>query len=138
MALNIVTLGGRLTRDVELRYTQMQTAVASFSIAVDRDYPNKQTGQRECDFINCVAWKGNAEFINKYFHKGEMIIVAGRLQMREYTDKQGQKRTAAEVVVEHAYFGGSKQNGAQSATGPNAGGFVEISADDFGDDDLPF
>lgn len=134
--LNTVTLMGRLTRDVELRFTQTNTPVASFSIAVDRDFPNKSSGERETDFISCVAWRGTGEFIKKYFQKGSMIVVSGRLQMREYTDKNGSKRTAAEVVVDNAYFGERKQSGSQSA--PAQQGFVDLDADDFDDGDLPF
>ena len=139
--LNNVSLMGRLTRDADLRYTQSNTPVASFTIAVDRDFSNKSSGERECDFIPCVAWRGTGEFISKYFQKGSMIVVNGRLQMREYTDKQGQKRTVAEVVVDNAYFGGRKQEAAQSATvGANrtSGGFTDLDADEFDDGDLPF
>ena len=135
--LNHITLMGRLTRDAELRYTQSNTPVASFRIAVDRDYQPKDGGERDTDFIDCVAWRGTGEFINKHFHKGSMIVVSGRLQMREWTDRDGNKRTNAEVVVDNAYFGERKQSGAQSATGTVGGGFTDVDADDF-DDDLPF
>ena len=105
MALNHISLSGRLTKDVELRYTNSGKPVASFTLAVDRDFGDKAT-----DFINCVAWDKTAEFVNKYFGKGKMAIVAGRLQMREYTDRDGNKRTAAEVVANNVYFAESKKS----------------------------
>lgn len=101
--LNTITVMGRLTRDPELRYTQSQVPVASFTVAVDRDYDREAT-----DFIDCVAWRSTAEFVSKYFSKGSMAVVSGRLQMREWTDKNGNKRISAEVVAENVYFGESK------------------------------
>lgn len=108
--LNKIIIMGRLTRDPELRRTGSGLAVASFSVAVDRDYPNKDTVERETDFINCVAWRQTGEFVNKWFSKGSMIVVSGRLQMRNWTDKDGNKRTTAEVVAENVYFGESKKD----------------------------
>lgn len=104
--LNQVTLMGRMTRDPELRYTQSNTAVASFSLAVERDFGSKE--EKQTDFIDCVAWRQTGEFISKYFPKGSLIVVSGRLQVREYTDKENKKRRAVEVVVENAYFTSSK------------------------------
>lgn len=124
--LNTITIMGRLTRDPELRYTQSNTPVASFTLAVDRDFGEKQT-----DFIDCVAWRGTGEFVDKYFSKGSMAIVSGRLQIRSWTDDNGNKRRSAEVVAEHVYFGESKRREASA----------DISAADFedldDDDELP-
>lgn len=106
--LNHIAIMGRLVRDPELRRTGNGVAVASFCVAVDRDFSGD--GQKEADFINCVAWRQTGEFVSKYFTKGKMIAVSGRLQIRGYTDKEGNKRTAAEVVADHCYFGGSKQD----------------------------
>ena len=107
--LNHIVLMGRLTRDVELRYTQSQIPVASMRIAVDRDFGRGD--ERQTDFIDVVAWRQTAEFVNKYFHKGSMIVVSGRLQMRDWTDRDGNKRTSAEVVADNVYFGDSKRDG---------------------------
>ena len=109
--LNHITLMGRLVRDPELRRTGSGVAVASFRIAVDRDYSPKDGGERKADFIDCVAWRQTGEFISKYFAKGRMIVVDGRLEMRDWTDKEGNKRTTAEVIVDNAYFGDSKRDG---------------------------
>ena len=106
--LNRIVLMGRLTRDPELRRTQSGTAVVSFSIACDRDYA-AQGAERETDFIDIVAWRGTAEFVEKYFDKGRMIVVAGRLQIRNWEDRDGNKRRSAEVVVDNMYFGESKR-----------------------------
>lgn len=106
--LNHITIMGRLTRDPELRRTGSGIAVASFTIACDRDFGG-QDGQKEVDFIDCVAWRNTGEFVAQYFTKGRMIVVDGRLQSRKYTDKDGNKRTAAEVVADHCYFGDSKR-----------------------------
>lgn len=107
--LNHITIMGRLTRDPELRRTGTGLAVASFSVAVERDYPNKETGEKEVDFIDCVAWRHTGEFVSKYFAKGSMIVVSGRLQIRSWTDKDGNKRKTAEIVADNVYFGGSKK-----------------------------
>lgn len=108
--LNHIVIMGRLTRDPELRRTGTGIPVASFSVAVDRDWPNRDTGEKETDFINCVAWRQTGEFVSKYFAKGSMIVVSGRLQMRNWTDKDGNKRVSAEVVADNVYFGESKKD----------------------------
>ena len=107
--LNHIVIMGRLTRDPELRYTQSQTPVASFTVAVDRDFGNREGGERQTDFIDCVAWRQTAEFVNKYFQKGSMAVVSGRLQIRDWTDREGGKRRSAEIVVDNMYFGESKR-----------------------------
>ena len=107
--LNHITIMGRLTRDPELRYTQSQTPVASFTLAVDRDYGSRDGGEKQTDFIDCVAWRSTAEFVNKYFQKGSMAVVSGRLQIRDWTDREGGKRRSAEVVVDNIYFGESRR-----------------------------
>ena len=110
--LNKIFIMGRLTRDPELRRTQTGTAVASFTLAVDRDYKDKTSGERGTDFIDCVAWRQAGEFISKYFTKGRMAVVEGRLQVRDWTDQQGNKRRSTEVVVDQVYFGDSKKEAA--------------------------
>ena len=109
--LNKIFIMGRLTRDPELRRTQTGTPVASFSLAVDRDFKDKSTGERATDFIDVVAWRQTAEFVCRYFAKGRMAVVEGRLQIRDWTDKEGGKRTSAEVVADNVYFGDSKRDG---------------------------
>ena len=104
--LNHITIQGRLTKDPELRLTPNGVSVATFCLAVDRDYDRQQT-----DFINVVAWRQSAEFVDKYFHKGQMMVADGRLQIRDWTDKHGDRRTVAEVVAEHVYFCGDKSTG---------------------------
>lgn len=107
--LNVAIIMGRLTRDPELRRTNSGKPVASFTVAVDRDYaPEGQ--EKETDFIDCVAWNGTAEFVQKYFSKGSMIVVKGRLQIRGWTDKEGNKRRTAEIVADNVYFGESKKS----------------------------
>ena len=116
--LNKIFIMGRLTRDPELRRTQTGTPVASFSLAVDRDFKDRNTGERTTDFIDCVAWRQTGEFVSRYFTKGRMAIVEGRLQIRDWTDKEGNKRRSAEVVADQVYFGDSKrdsENGGYSA-----------------------
>ena len=122
--LNHIVIMGRLVRDPELRRTGTGVAVASFRVAVDRDFAPKDGGERKADFIDCVAWRQTGEFISKYFTKGRMIIVDGRLEMRDWTDKDGNKRTSAEVVVANAYFGDSKRDndGGNSSYSGNAYG----------------
>ena len=110
--LNRIILMGRLTRDPELRHTQTGTAVASFSLAVDRDFRNRDSGEKGVDFIDIVAWRSTAEFVSKYFTKGRMAVVEGRLQIRDWTDKDGGKRRSAEIVADNVYFGDSKRDGA--------------------------
>jgi len=107
--LNSIEVMGRLTRDPELRQTQSQIPVASFTLAVDRDYGGRDGGEKQTDFIDCVAWRQTAEFISKYFFKGSMAVVSGRLQMRDWTDRDGNKRRSAEIVVENIYFGEAKK-----------------------------
>lgn len=107
--LNTITIMGRLTRDPELRYTQSQTPVASFTVACERDFAGQEQ-EKVTDFIDCVAWRQGGEFVNKYFHKGNMIIVDGRLQSRKWTDKEGNKRVSWEINAEHCYFGESKRS----------------------------
>lgn len=107
--LNHIVLMGRLTRDPELRYTQSQTPVASFTLAVDRDFSGKDGGEKQTDFIDCVAFRSTAQFVSKYFTKGSMSVVSGRLQIRDWTDRDGNKRHSAEVVAENVYFGESKK-----------------------------
>ena len=166
--LNHITIMGRLTRDPELRRTGSGIAVASFTLAVDRDFSPKDGGERETDFIDCVAWRQTGEFVSKYFTKGSMAVVSGRLQIRSWTDKDGNKRRTAEVVADNVYFGDSKRDdqaggssfggnayggnsygGGYGAPAPAAGGFggyaapSSPSASDFAmldDDDaqLPF
>lgn len=114
--MNKIFLQGRLTADPELRHTQSGIAVASFTLAVDRDFKNKETGEKTADFINIVAWRQTGEFVSRYFSKGRMAIVEGRLQIRSYTDKEGNRRTAADVVADNVYFGDSRRDG------DNAGG----------------
>lgn len=109
--LNKIFIMGRLTRDPELRRTQTGTPVASFSLAVDRDFKDKSTGERATDFIDVVAWRQTAEFVSRYFAKGRMAVVEGRLQIRDWTDKEGNKRRSAEVVADQIYFGDSKRDG---------------------------
>lgn len=131
--LNKIIIQGRITDNIELRRTATGTPVTSFSVAVQRDVADKQTGERATDFIEVVAWNNNAEFASKHFGKGNMAIVVGRLQIRDWLDKAGNKRRTAEVIAENIYFGESKKtNTGDSVT--YGGGFSEI--DD--DSDLPF
>ena len=108
--LNHIVIMGRLTRDPELRRTGSGIAVASFSVAVDRDFGGRDGGEKETDFIDCVAWRQTGEFLSKYFTKGRMAVVSGRLQIRAWTDKEGNKRRSAEVVVDNIYFGDSRRD----------------------------
>lgn len=126
MALNHIDLMGRLVADPELRTIGEDTHVASFRIAVERDRKNKETGERDADFINVTAWRGVADFLCQYFSRGDMIVVSGRLQTRTYDDKDGNKRTATDVVAENIYFGSAKREGGQSTGSTSA------------DEDLPF
>lgn len=119
--LNHIVLIGRLTRDPELRRTGNGTAVASFTLAVDRDFAPKDGGEKETDFIDCVAWRQTGEFVSKYFTKGRMAVVSGRLQIRGWTDKEGNKRRTAEVVADNVYFADSKK---EESSGNNYGGYT--------------
>ena len=119
--LNQISVQGRLARDPELRRTNSGKAVTSFTLACDRDFKNQQTGEKEVDFIECVAWGGTAEMVEKYFHKGQMAVATGRLQLRDWTDKNGQKRRTAEILVNSIYFCGSKESGTQANSGADNG-----------------
>ena len=154
--LNHIVIMGRLTRDPELRRTGSGVAVTSFSLAVDRDFGNRESGEKETDFIDCVAWRQTGEFVSKYFTKGRMAVVSGRLQIRNWTDKEGNKRRTAEVVADNVYFGDSKRDGdngnsfggtTYSAPAPSYGEYsapaASAPASDFamlddGDAQLPF
>lgn len=130
--LNHIVIMGRLTRDPELRQTGSGVSVANFSVAVDRDFSKGE--EKETDFIDCVAWRHTGEFVSKYFTRGSLIVVSGRLQVRSYTDKDGNNRRAAEIVADNCYFGGSKNAGAATTPSP-AGDYAEISEPD---GELPF
>ena len=119
--LNHIVIMGRLARDPELRHTQSGTPVASFRLAVDRDFKDKNTGERTTDWIDVVAWRGTAEFVSKYFAKGRMAVVEGRLQIRDWTDREGGKRRSAEVVADNVYFGDSKRDGGGDYGGSSYG-----------------
>lgn len=118
--LNHIVIMGRLTRDPELRRTGSGIAVTSFSLAVDRDFGSKDGGERETDFIDCVAWRSTGEFVSKYFTKGSMAAVSGRLQIRDWTDREGGKRRSAEVVADNVYFGESKRRDGGDTSRPAA------------------
>ena len=120
--LNHITIMGRLVRDPELRRTGSGIAVASFTVAVDRDFGSRDGGERETDFIDCVAWRQTGEFVSKYFTKGRMIVVSGRLQIRSWNDKDGNKRRTAEVVADNCYFGDSKRDDGMGSYGGNTYG----------------
>ncbi len=125
--LNHIVLMGRLTRDPELRYTQSQLAVVSFTLACERDFGGKDGVERQTDFIDVVAWRVTAEFVAKYFAKGSMAVVSGRLQIRDWTDREGNKRRSSEIVADNVYFGDSKRrnedNTTSSAGGYSSGGY---------------
>lgn len=140
--LNHIVVMGRMTRDPELRRTASGVAVASFSLAVERDFATKDGGEKETDFIDCVAWRQTGEFVSKYFAKGRMAVVAGRLQIRSYTDKDGNKRRTAEIVADNVYFGDSKRESNGSAATQYGGGYP-VQTDDMqpieiDDAQLPF
>lgn len=119
--LNIISIQGRIVRDPELRRTGSGKPVTSFTLACDRDFKNSQTGEKEVDFLDCVAWNSTAELVEKYFRKGQMAVATGRLQIRQYTDKNGQKRRTAEILVNSVYFCGSKESGTQASSGADNG-----------------
>ena len=128
--LNHITLMGRLTRDPELRYTQSQLPVVSFSIACDRDFGGRDGAEKQTDFIDIVAWRQTAEFVSKYFTKGSMAVVSGRLQIRDWTDREGNKRRSAEVVADNVYFGESKRSRDENSGGSyrsNSGSYQNSS-----------
>ena len=109
--LNHITIMGRLVRDPELRTTQAGVSVTSFTVAVDRDFGGRDGGERQTDFIDCVAWRSTGEFVSKYFHKGSMIVVSGRLQSRKWQDRDGNNRTSWEINADNVYFGESRRDG---------------------------
>lgn len=131
--LNHIVICGRMAADPEPKVTNSGLTVLSFSVAVERDIPNKDTGAREVDFIDCTAWRKTAEFVSKYFQKGSMIIVSGRLQVRSYEDKNGQKRRRSEILADNVYFGGTKQR--EDTVAQQPGGY-EVLEDD--DANMPF
>ena len=152
--LNHITIMGRLTRDPELRTTQAGVSVVSFTVACDRDFGGRDGGERQTDFIDCVAWRSTGEFVSKYFHKGSMIVVSGRLQSRKWQDREGNNRTSWEINADNVYFGESRRDGdssrdsysnntysssydsgRSSAPAPASNTFVEL---DDGDGELPF
>lgn len=137
--LNHITIMGRLTKNPELRRTGSGIAVTSFTVAVDRDFAGKDNAEKETDFIDCVAWRSTGEFVDKYFSKGRMIVVSGRLQIRSWKDKDGNSRRSAEIVADNCYFGDSKKDTPSEDVG--AQGFEQpqdfsVLNDD--DDQLPF
>jgi len=143
--LNHISLMGRLTRDPELRYTQSGTAVASFTLAVERDFTSRDGGEKQTDFIDCVAWRQTGEFVSKYFSKGNMAAVSGRLQLRDWSDKEGNKRRNAEVVVDNVYFCESKKSRDAAPMGTAPASYQQAAASgsafaelDDGDGELPF
>lgn len=140
--LNKVIIMGRLGRDPEVKYTQSGTKVASFSLAVDRDFKDKATGARGTDWVDVVAWRQTAEFAAKYFRKGQMAVVEGRLQVRDYVDREGGKRRAVEVVADQIYFCGSKGQGTSEGNADEAslpaGNGAEYKDLDDDDGELPF
>lgn len=141
--LNKVFLQGRLVADPELRHTPKGVAVAAFRLAVDRNFKDRETGGKKADFINVVAWRQTGEFVSRFFSKGRMAIAEGRLQLRDYNDRDGNKRTISEVVADNVYFGDSKKDGNNQggysappsyAAAPDADQFAEIQDDG----ELPF
>ena len=136
--LNHITIMGRMVRDPELRRTGSGVAVASFTLAVDRDYSGKDGGEKETDFIDCVAWRNTGEFVSKYFSKGSMAVVSGRLQIRAWTDKDGNKRRTAEVVADNVYFGEAKNSNSGVNTGYSPAPAQDFAPMDGDDGQLPF
>ena len=133
--LNHIVIMGRLTRDPELRYTQSNTPVAGFSVAVDRDFGGRDGGEKQTDFIDCTAWRQTGEVVSKYFHKGSMIVVSGRLQSRRWEDRDGNKRTNWEIVADNVYFGESRRDsnaGDNSYSSRNTDSYSSRSADSYG------
>ena len=143
--LNHIVIMGRVTRDPELRRTGSGIAVTSFTVAVDRDFAPKDGSERETDFIDCVAWRSTGEFVSKYFTKGSMAVVSGRLQIRGWTDKDGNKRRTAEIVADNVYFGESKRSeqrsggyeAPMSAPAPSYGGYNAPAAPGYGSYSAP-
>ena len=122
--LNHIIIMGRLTRDPEMRSTQSGVAVASFTLAVDRDFGGRDGGEKQTDFIDCTAWRHTAEFVSKYFSKGRMAVVSGRLQIDNYTDNDGNKRKSAKVIADNIYFGDSKKDGAAGSQSDESASFT--------------
>ena len=135
--LNHITIMGRITKDIELRRTGAGVAVASFTVAVDRDFKDSN-GQKETDFIDCVAWRQTGEFVDRNFSKGKMIVVSGRLQKRKWEDKNGNKRETAEIVAENVYFGDSKPSVGEKYEAAMGGQTQDYAVVDGDDGDLPF
>jgi single-strand DNA-binding protein len=129
---------GRLTRDPELRRTGSGVAVTSFTLAVDRDFAPKDGGEKETDFIDVVCWRSTAEFVEKYFHKGQMAIASGRIQVRSWTDKDGNKRRTAEVLADNVYFGESKKSDSYTQASPTAAPAQDFTLLEDDDSQLPF
>lgn len=141
--LNKAVIMGRLTRDPEVKKTQSGVSVCSFSVACDRDIVDKDSGERNVDFINVTAWRNTADFVGKYFTKGRMAVVIGRIQVRNYTDKDGNKRTATEIVADSVYFGDSKKSADDNNSAPAAASQSDPapqndSQEGEDEDDLPF
>lgn len=139
--LNRVLLMGRLTRDPEMRQTGNGTAVANFTLAVERDFKDKASGEKQTDFIGVVAWRNTAEFVSKYFQKGRMAVVDGRLQMRDWQDRDGNKRTTAEIVADSVYFGDSKSSSESGGAAPAKSAYAspDVQFSELDDDgELPF
>ena len=122
--LNHIVIMGRLTRDPELRTTQSGVNVASFSVAVERDFGSRDGGERQTDFIDCVAWRQTGEFVSRYFHKGSMIVVSGRLQSRKWQDRDGNNRTNWEISADNVYFGESRRDSEDSRGSYNPNNYV--------------
>ena len=142
MSLNIIVLQGRLVRDPEMRTTQSGVAVASFTLAVDRDFGGRDGGEKQTDFIDCTAWRHTAEFVSKYFSKGRMAVVSGRLQIDNYTDNDGNKRKAAKVIADNIYFGDSKKDGTTGGQSDETASFTPAPSGfepvEVYDSELPF
>lgn len=134
--LNTVTIMGRMTADPEIRHTQSGVAVTTFRLAVDRDFKDKETGEKGVDFFPVVCWRGTAEFVSKYFSKGRLVAVCGRLQVREYTTKDGDKRYATEIVADNAYFGDAKR--AEKPLSEDDPYYMGPGSYDAEDDEIPF
>lgn len=135
--LNHITIMGRMVRDPEMRRTASGIACVSFTLAVDRDFKG-QGSEKETDFIDCTAWRNTAEFVEKYFSKGRMAVVSGRLQMRKWTDKEGNKRTSAEIVADNVYFGDAKNSNTGSAFDNSPTPASDFAMLDGDDGELPF
>lgn len=136
--LNHITIMGRLTRDPELKTTNSGIPVVSFSLAVDRDFADKESGERGVDFIDVVAWRHTAEFVSRYFTKGRMAVVSGRLQTRNWTDKDGNKRKSVEIVADNVYFGDSKRNDSEPSAPSAPSATSDFAAIEGEDEGLPF